>query len=172
MGMGSAILVENYQFRATEVEMWKSCDHVGFAVSDLDRSLAFYRDVLGLEMEWERVYEEEYVREVVGYPRLRLRCAFLKLPGTETRLELLEYQEVPRQRVDMRRANPGNAHLCLAVDDVDHLYVKLREVGVDFVSAPVVSTAGHYKGSKTVYLHDPDGISLQLMELHRDVSNE
>jgi catechol 2,3-dioxygenase-like lactoylglutathione lyase family enzyme len=152
--------------------MLKNYDHVGFTVSDLDRSLAFYRGLLGLKMEWERVYEEEYVRKVVNYPNLRLRCAFLKLPGTETRLELLEYQGVPRVQVDMHRANPGNAHLCIEVDDMDALYEQLRTAGVDFVSAPVTSTAGPYKGSKTVYLHDPDGISLQLMELHRDSSKK
>jgi lactoylglutathione lyase len=148
--------------------MLTQLDHVGFTVLDLDRSLAFYCGLLSLEKEWERVYEEEYVRQVVAYPGLRLRCAFLKLPGTETRLELLEYQNVPRQKVDLHRSNPGNAHICLALKDLDQLYERLKFAGVDFVSAPVVSTGGHYKGSKTVYLHDPDGISLQLMEIHTE----
>ena len=142
-------------------------DHVGFTVFDLDRSLAFYCDLLGLEKEWERVYEEEYVRKVVGYPSLRLRCAFLKMPGSETHLELLEYQNVSRQKVDLHRANPGNAHICIAVKDLDQLYQRLNSAGVDFVSAPVVSTGGYYTGSRTVYLHDPDGISLQLMEIQK-----
>lgn len=142
-------------------------DHVGFTVFDLDRSLAFYCDLLGLEKEWERVYEEEYVRKVVGYPSLRLRCAFLKMPGSETHLELLEYQNVSRQKVDLHRANPGNAHICIAVKDLDQLYQRLNSAGVDFVSAPVVSTGGHYTGCRTVYLHDPDGISLQLMEIQK-----
>jgi lactoylglutathione lyase len=144
--------------------MLKSCNHMGLAVSDLDRSLAFYRDLLGLELEWERVYEEDYVRKLVGYPTSRLRCAYLKLPGSEARLELLEYQNVPRQPVDMQRANPGNAHICWTVDDMEQLYERLKAQGVHFVSAPVVSTAGHFKGTKTVYLEDPDGISLQFTE--------
>ena len=145
--------------------MLAKLDHVGFSVWDLDRSLAFYRNLLGLELDWERVYEEEYVRRVVGYPGLRLRCAMLKLPGTKTRLELLHYDGVSRQRVDMHRANPGNSHICIAVRDLDKIYQRLQSVGVECVSPPVVSTAGRYKGSKQVYLHDPDGISLQLMEL-------
>jgi lactoylglutathione lyase len=143
-------------------------EHIGFAVSDLDRSLAFYRDLLGLQIVWERVFEEEYVRQLVGYPNVKIRAAFLELPGTTTRLELLEYQQVPRVTVDMHTANPGNAHLCIGVKDLDGLYHALRDAGVDFVTPPVVSTAGHYKGSKTVYLHDPDGISLQLTELRVD----
>jgi catechol 2,3-dioxygenase-like lactoylglutathione lyase family enzyme len=146
--------------------MLKNFDHVGFAVTDMERSLTFYRDLLGLEIVWERIFEEEYVRQLVGYPTLRLRTVFLRLPGTETCLELLEYQQVPRQHVDMHRANPGNAHLCIGVEDLDLVYEKLKAVGVDFVTPPVVSTAGNFKGSKTIYLHDPDGISMQLMERH------
>lgn len=148
--------------------MFKSFDHVGFTVHDLDRSLVFYRDLLGLEVLWERIYEEEYVRALVGYPKLRLKCAYLQLPGSKTSLELLEYQDVPRKTVDMHRANPGNAHLCLAVEDLGKFHDRLKRAGVEFVSAPAVSTAGPYKGSKTVYLHDPDGISLQLTELHKE----
>lgn len=148
--------------------MLKDLDHVGFTVSDLDRALSFYRDLLGFELLWERAYEEEYVRSLVAYPGLRLRCAYLKLPGTTVRLELLEYQMVPRVTVDMHLANPGNAHLCLKVDDIDALYDRLTAAGVKSLSSPVTSTAGFYKGSKTVYVRDPDGISLQLVERARD----
>jgi len=148
--------------------MFKNLDHVGFTVAHLDKALAFYRDLLGLEVLWERVYEEEYVRKLVGYPTLRLRCAFLKLPGSTSTLELLEYQNVPRTKVEMHRATPGNAHLCLAIDDLDKLYERLKTAGVDFVSGPEISTAGPYVGSKVVYLHDPDGISIELVELHKE----
>jgi lactoylglutathione lyase len=139
-------------------------DHVGFAVSDLDRSLAFYLDLLGLESLWERIFEEEYVRTLVGYPTVRLRCAYLKIPGSAVKLELLEYQDVPRVNTQSHRADPGNAHLALSVNDLDSLCRRLKRKGVKFVSESVVSTAGHYKGAKTVYLEDPDGISVQLIQ--------
>jgi catechol 2,3-dioxygenase-like lactoylglutathione lyase family enzyme len=141
-------------------------DHVGFTVSNLGRALHFYRDLLGLEVLWERVFEEEYVRMLVGYPTATLQCAYLKLPASNTALELVEYQGVEGTRVDMHTANPGNAHLCLAVKDLDAVFTRLKAAGVEFVSVPATSTAGYYKGSKTVYLHDPDGISLQLVEPH------
>jgi lactoylglutathione lyase len=147
--------------------MFKNLDHIGFTVSDLDRALSFYCDLLGLEVLWERVYEEEYVRTLLGYPTLRLRCAYLKVPGSDVHLELLEYQNVPRASVDMHVANPGNAHLGLAVDDLQAVCDRLV-AGVEFLSSPTTSTAGYYKGSKTVYLRDFDGISLQLVEFHRE----
>jgi catechol 2,3-dioxygenase-like lactoylglutathione lyase family enzyme len=146
--------------------MIKDLDHVGFTVFEMERALRFYRDLLGLEVLWVRDYEEEYVRNMVGYPTATLRCAYLKLPGTETALELVEYQNAPRVQVDMHSANPGNAHLCLRVDDLAAVYERLKGAGVEFVSTPAVSTAGTFKGSKVVYLRDPDGISLQLVERH------
>jgi catechol 2,3-dioxygenase-like lactoylglutathione lyase family enzyme len=146
--------------------MSMTLDHVGFTVSDLDRSLPFYRDLLGMEVLWERVYEEEYMRTLVGYPAVRLRCAYLHIPGSTAKLELLEYQNVPREPSKLRHADPGNAHLALSVPDLDGLCGRLKEAGVKFVSEPVVSTAGHYQGAKTVYVQDPDGISVQLVDLH------
>ena len=147
--------------------MTTTLDHVGFTVSDLDRSLAFYRDVLEMKVLWQRVYEEEYVRTLVGYPTLRLRCAYLQIPGSTVSVELLEYQNVPREHTELRRADPGNAHLALSVNDMDRVCRRLKQAGVKFVSEPVVSTAGHYQGTKTVYVCDPDGISVQLLEIHR-----
>jgi catechol 2,3-dioxygenase-like lactoylglutathione lyase family enzyme len=148
--------------------MGTALDHVGFTVFELDRSLVFYRDLLEMKVLWERVYEEAYVQTLVGYPTLRLRCAYLQVPGSTVCLELLEYQNVPREQVELRRADPGNAHLAIAVNDLDGLCRRLKQAGVKFVSEPVVSTAGHYRGSKTVYVCDPDGISVQLLEIHHE----
>jgi catechol 2,3-dioxygenase-like lactoylglutathione lyase family enzyme len=150
--------------------MGTTLDHVGFTVFELDRSLAFYRDLLEMKVLWERVYEEAYVQTLVGYPTLRLRCAYLQIPGSTVSLELLEYQNVPREQVELRRADPGNAHLAIAVNDLNSLCRRLKLAGVKFVSEPVVSTAGHYRGTKTVYVLDPDGISVQLLEIHREAS--
>jgi extradiol dioxygenase family protein len=82
------------------------------------------------------------------------------------KLELLEYQNVPREQGALHRANPGNAHLAIAVADLDRLSRDLKAAGVEVVSDPVVSTAGAFKGTKTMYICDPDGISVQLLEFH------
>jgi catechol 2,3-dioxygenase-like lactoylglutathione lyase family enzyme len=155
-----------YLDAATDYQMSTSLDHVGFTVSDLDCSLPFYRNLLGMEMLWERVYEEEYVRTLVGYPTVRLRCAYLRIPGSTAKVELLEYQNVPREHSELHRADPGNAHLALSVPNLDALCRRLKEAGVKVVSEPVVSTAGQFQGTKTVYVQDPDGISIQLVEIH------
>ena len=142
--------------------------HTGLTVSDLDRSVVFYRDLLGLELiaQWDS--SQPYLRTVVGFPDGELRIALLRLPGEAGaaghHLELLEYR-VPRgARGDPRTCNPGNVHVAFRVEDLDATYHELRAKGVRFKSAPVEVTHGRNRGAKAVYLLDPDDITLEMMQ--------
>lgn len=139
--------------------------HTGFQVADLDRSLSFYRDLLGFEEIWRRVVTEEYIGTLVGYPGLELHQALLRIPGSEHCLELLDYRNVERAAVDTRTANPGTAHICLIVQDLASLYERLREAGVTFVSPPVSPTIGPNRGRLVAYMCDWDGIRVELLQL-------
>ena len=71
--------------------------HTGLTVSDLDRSVAFYRDLLGLELVSQWDSEQPYLRTVVGYPDASLRIALLRIPrgsaaASGHHVELLEYR--------------------------------------------------------------------------------
>ena len=59
---------------------------------------------------------------------------------------------------------PGNAHLALRVNDIQALHARLTAQGIEFLSPPLAVTAGPNKGRQAVYLRDPDGIIVQLME--------
>ena len=145
--------------------MAKRVDHFALTVGDLERSLRFYRDLLGLEVKVRRVWNEEYVREMVGFPDASMDIALLALPGSEDQqLELIEYQQ-PRARPTRNQINSvGSAHLCFMVDDIQETYDRLRREGIEFVSAPVAVPVGPNKGRRTAYLLDPDGIVVQLMQ--------
>ena len=142
--------------------------HTGLSVSDLDRSIAFYRDCLGLELiaQWDS--QQEYLRTVVGFPDADMRIALLRLPGPAGaaghHIELLEYR-VPRGvRGDARTCNPGNGHVAFMVEDLDATYRELSAKGVRFKSAPVDITHGRNRGARAVYLFDPDDITLELVQ--------
>ena len=139
--------------------------HTGLHVADLDRSLGFYRDLLGLEVVWERVVADEYVGTLVGYPGVEIHQALLRIPGTDHCLELLDYRNVARTPVDPSPANPGTAHVCLVVERLADLYVRLLDAGVNFASPPVVPTAGPNSGRLVVYMRDWDGIRVELLQL-------
>lgn len=137
--------------------------HTCYQVADLERSLAFYRDLLGFEQIWQRVNEEEYVRRIVGQPNATLHQAMLRFPGSDHNLELIDYRGVDRTPVDTNPVNPGTAHICLLVRDVRAFYDKLVAAGVASVSEPVAVTSGPNAGRLAVYMIDPDGFRLELL---------
>jgi catechol 2,3-dioxygenase-like lactoylglutathione lyase family enzyme len=137
--------------------------HTAFQVSDLARSVAFYRDLLSFELIWERINREEYVRKIVGYPEAELHQALLRFPGSDHFLELIDYRGVERAPVDTSPPNPGTAHICLLVRDVQALYDSLVAGGVRAVSTPVLVTSGANEGRLAVYMIDPDGFRVELV---------
>lgn len=141
--------------------------HTGLQVESLERSIAFYRDVLGFEEQFQWNPQASYIGELVGYPEVDLHAAILRMPDSDTFLELLEYRNVERHAVDTRTANPGTAHIAFFVDDLDALYEQLRVQGVAAVSVPVTPTIGPNTGGRAVYMIDPDGIRVELIESKR-----
>src|SRR5262249_20934154 len=127
-----------------------------------ERSLTFYRDLLGFEVVWQRDNREEYVRQIVGYPTAELRQALLRIPGGHC-LELMDYRGVERAPVDTSPPNPGTAHICFLVEDVQGMYDELTAAGVRSVSEPVEVPVGPHQGRLCVYLIDPDGFRLELL---------
>jgi catechol 2,3-dioxygenase-like lactoylglutathione lyase family enzyme len=142
--------------------------HTGLTVSDLDRSVAFYRDLLGLELITQWDSSQPYLRAVVGYPDAELRIALLRLPGPAGmgghHIELLEYRRPRGTRGDANTYNPGNGHVAFMVDDLDATYRDLEARGVRFKSAPVDITHGRNAGGRAIYFFDPDDITLEMIQ--------
>jgi lactoylglutathione lyase len=138
--------------------------HTAYQVADLERSLAFYRDLLGFELVWERVNTADYVRKIVGQPNATLHQAMLRFPGSDHCLELIDYRGVERTPVDTNPVNPGTAHVCVLVQDLRAYYDHLVANGVASVSEPVAVTSGPNTGRLAVYMIDPDGFRLELLE--------
>lgn len=138
--------------------------HTGFTVRSLDRSLAFYCDVLGFELAFRWNPRAPYIGELVGYPTVDLHGAILRLPGTDICLELLEYRNIAQVPVDMANGNVGNGHIAFNVDDLAALWSVLKARGVPSLSEPVTPTIGPNRGGKAIYLIDPDGFRVELIE--------
>lgn len=141
--------------------------HTGFTVRSLERSIAFYRDLLGFEVAFQWNPQAPYIRELVGYADVDLHAAVLRIPGSEVFLELLEYRGIPEKTVDMANGNIGNGHIAFNVDELDALYERLTKAGVQSVSKPVTPTVGPNAGGRAVYLIDPDGFRVELIETAR-----
>ncbi len=139
-------------------------DHTSFSVSNLERSLAFYVDLLGFTLLWQREITNQYFRDIVGIPDCVVKAAHLAIPHSTHKLELFEYA-APRGEPAVPRVNqPGSAHLSLYVDDLPAAYEALKARGAQFRSPPIEIDAGANKGGWALYLLDPDGIPVELFQ--------
>jgi len=138
--------------------------HTSFTVSNLDRSLEFYVGLLGCQVLWRREIEEQYFRDIVGFPQGRVRAAHLRIPESPHILELFEYLAPRGAPADVRTNNPGSAHLALLVDDLAAVHRELASKGVRFRSDPITIDAGVNRGGRSVYALDPDGITVELLQ--------
>ncbi len=138
--------------------------HTGLTVRDLDRSLAFYRDLLGMDVVFEQEKQGGYLATIVGYEGAHVRMAHLAFGGDGHRLELFEYVEPSSRGHAGEPRDVGVTHVCLAVEDLRAIYARLRAAGVDFYSEPVLVDTGANAGGFGVYLRDPDGITLELFQ--------
>lgn len=142
--------------------------HTSFSVSDMDQSIAFYRDLLGLDLIQDVVRENvPAYDEILGMPDVKLRIALIRMGNRSHFLELIEYIHPRCQVRELKNTFVGAAHLCFVVADLENEYQRLETCGAGFTSPPVeIVRDGQYMG-KGLYMLDPDGISIEILELPR-----
>src|SRR5438874_6890099 len=90
-----------------------AADHTGITVSDLERSLAFWRDVLGFEISHTAHQTGDLAKEITGVAGAEIKLAVLKTSGGH-KIELLEYFASPdRKHADVRPCDVGHVHFAL-----------------------------------------------------------
>lgn len=138
--------------------------HSGITVSDMDASLAFYVDALGLELI-RRQPTSAVAERIWCMPGAKGDVAFIGIPGTDTVLELTCFSGVETHPASARPCDPAHGHICLYVEDLDGLYAQLVEQGYTSRAGEVLTIRdGPLTGAKAVYLIDPDGFHVELFE--------
>ncbi len=143
---------------------WGAVHHVGVTVVDMDRSVAFWEQLLGTTSRDRRILQGPQLATMVGYEGVRIESCWVDLPGGVA-LELLQYLDRDEAPYDPGTAHPGNVHVCLTVDDMDAAHGRAVACGATPVSErPIDVAAGPRAGSRLAYLRDLDGVTLELLE--------
>jgi len=134
--------------------------HVGLSVSDMNRSLEFYRDFLGMEVLMELDITDDRIERVIG--EMGAQCKIVHLKLGENILELFQYHNPERKNLaaDLRQSDIGLTHLGFEIDHFQEHLEALRKRNVEFLGEPVEFRPGVW----VVYFRGPDGEVCEFRE--------
>jgi catechol 2,3-dioxygenase-like lactoylglutathione lyase family enzyme len=140
-----------------------AADHTGITVTNLERSLAFWRDVLGFQLSHRPHQTGELASEITGVRGAEISIAVLR--GYGHKIELLEYlAPSDRKRVALRPCDVGSVHVAFTVDDLDAVLATITGSGWRAAGQAQTLVAGPNVGKRVVYVRDPDGTTIEFMQ--------
>lgn len=133
--------------------MIEALEHVALSVGNMERSLAFYRDFIGMEVIMDINAENEGIGRIIGIPGAKCRIVHLKLGPAI--LELFCYSNPSGENMAgrMRQCDHGLTHIGFKVTDFHKELDKLRKRNIEFLGKPVEFRPGVW----VVYFRGPDG---------------
>ncbi|MEI0550464.1 VOC family protein [Brachyspira intermedia] len=148
--------------------MLKEVMHIGITVSNIERSINFYRDILGLTLIGEALMEGKETDVLFAMNNCKVKIAYLN--GSDNiitpPIELLQFVS-PETIKDEPKLNKISAsETCFRVENIEKVYKHLIDNNVECLSEPQEFdfTSYGFSKSKALYFKDPDGIILELME--------
>ncbi|MFH5801306.1 VOC family protein [Haladaptatus sp. CMAA 1911] len=138
--------------------------HHGISVTDLDRAIEFYRDVLGLELLDQYTLSDDALSTAIGSGAITGH--FAQLGGETARVELIEYESKEREKTEASDTHDqdvyetGAIHLGLETNDIEGFYADLPD-DVETISEPQMTGSG----TRICFLRDPDGNAVELLQL-------
>ena len=140
----------------------KAVRHFGIVVQDMEKSLHFYRDLLGLRIKRDMQEEGEFIDTILGLQKVKVHTVKMVSDNGDTLVELLEYaSHKGEKRENYEIFDLGASHVAFTVENIDQEYRRLRREGISFTCEPQVSPDGK---AKVTFCFDPDGVPVELVE--------
>jgi catechol 2,3-dioxygenase-like lactoylglutathione lyase family enzyme len=150
-----------------------TANHVGIAVRDLDRSIAFYRALTGQEpfvqermQGIEPMYGPKVESQVAHiHGGAKLRYATVRLSNLN--IDIIQFEEPEMGKATAGPTDQGSMHLCFEVDDLEAVYERMTAAGIQFDAPPYTFSeengSPNAVGTRVAYFSDPDGVNLELI---------
>ena len=142
--------------------------HIGICVRDMDRSLAFYRDILGMTVLGDRMTDPTEGGRLHNYRRERQARRWVSLAygdGATPTLTLTSHPGDDPDGEPIKLDEVGISHISFGVEDVNGLTRELLDNGVE-LAGPIESFTGADGDIRSIYVFDPDGILVQFNTPH------
>jgi catechol 2,3-dioxygenase-like lactoylglutathione lyase family enzyme len=135
------------------------------ATNNLERTLAFYHDVFGLDAPAPRPLLSPGVPALTNSPGVKLRLATLHFPNTPFGFELTEFSNVDRKPGQARHTDPGAALIALRVKDLDPVLAAVKKMHVPVITTSAPVTIANPNGKlRALLIRDPDGYVVEVAE--------
>ena len=150
-------------------------DHINIVVENIAITKNFYTNILGFEKTLELDLDAKWMSELTGFESPKAKCVFLETATKNCRIELLEYI-TPKTKIskhDQYQLNSqGIRHIALEVENIDEIYSKAIQKGIEFISKPIQVPLEVVSNGKTLcYLKAPDGVILELAQYSKGSCN-
>ena len=145
--------------------MIREMRHVGIVVSDIEKNLQFWRDIMGLKVVADSWEKGEFIDTVQHLERVKLHMIKLTAPD-DSMVELLKDDSHPTPPPERNRlCDRGIRHIAFTVDDIQKSWDILHTHGCEVLNDPVTAPDGK---AKLFFARDPEGNLLEIVEvIHR-----
>lgn len=138
----------------------KEIRHVGIVVTNLDKALEFYKDILGFYVVRKMYETGEYIDNLLALKGVKVKT--IKLAADDENLiELLYFESHSRKAINKDVCDIGYSHVAFTVENLGYEYKRLKKKGVKFYCSPQISPD---KRVKVVFCRDPEGNIIELVE--------
>jgi len=134
--------------------------HIGIVTENLEKSLKFYRDILGFKIKIENFEDRNFIDHLLNLKESSLKTVKL-VDEKGGVIELLYYDNPPSKKIKREVNDLGLSHFALTVENLDDIYGRLKNNNIEFISAPTLSSDNKIK---VCFCYDPNGIAIELVE--------
>lgn len=140
--------------------MIKDFEHVSVSVINIKKSVQFYTEVMGMEIDYKAHHVGDRISKVVNVDNAELNVCVMRKGSFK--LELIDYGSEEKKEFSYKdQDSPGLIHIAFRVSDVDEEYNKIKLMGYEFNSQPMVTREN---GPKICYFRGPDNVIIELFE--------
>ena len=143
-----------------------SFGHVGFVTPDIERSVAFWSEVLGFRADPIGERSAPWLESFIGVPGAHMRLVHLF--GHGAHIEFIQFVSPPGEAIAPAANQPGVAHVCLRVTRLPELRREILDAGGALQGELSEITEGIAKGLRGLFMRDPHGILIELVEVPED----
>jgi len=143
----------------------KKIRHICLVVSNYEKMLKFYTNVLGFIVKRNSVYVSKDLENALGVKKTQIKCSILILENSDLEIEITNFIN-SKQLTNCNKANDlGYRHIAFFVEDINKAYTEINNLNIEIISGPVSIKAKDNLEVRVFFFKDPEGNIIELNQI-------